>query len=258
MLGTPSVGPEEKISKVSGEEGPVVDRRKAERALHQLQAELLQHDQRRDEDEVKLADAVRQVSQLNQQLDALTQDLERMKTFSREQQSQIEGGLTLRVIHDAAAPFRYRLHEVAGADSEERTENESFITLVDEQDVPLAHATVDSANESLPGEAKRGTVKLTWATESARKLFEAPIQSFYNLRERQRVMYDYHLSHNHLSVERLNQHFAAGKIPGGMRIKKLPCPVCHPPLPGLRHGTASRGVVPVPWHTWHADPPGNA
>ena len=86
MLGTPSVGPEEKISKVSGEEGPVVDRRKAERALHQLQVELLQHDQRRDEDEVKLADAVRQVSQLNQQLDALTQDLERMKTFSREQQ----------------------------------------------------------------------------------------------------------------------------------------------------------------------------
>ena len=89
--------------------------------------------------------------------------------------SQIEGGLTLRVSHDAAAPFRYRVHEVAGADSEERTENESFITLVDEQDVPLAHATVDSANESLPGEAKRGTVKLTWATESARKLFEAPV-----------------------------------------------------------------------------------
>ena len=66
-------------------------------------------------------------------------------------------------------------------------------------------------------------------------------------------MYDYHLSHNHLSVERLNQLFAAGKIPGGMRIKKLPCPVCHPPLPGIHHGTATRGVVLVPWHTFHAD-----
>ena len=42
VLGTPSGSTKEKISKVSGEEGPVVDRRKAERALHQLQAELLQ------------------------------------------------------------------------------------------------------------------------------------------------------------------------------------------------------------------------
>ena len=62
--------------------------------------------------------------------------------------------MTLRVISDAAAPFRYRLQEVAGAESKDRTEIESFITLVDEHDVPLAHATVDSANESLPGEAK--------------------------------------------------------------------------------------------------------
>ena len=38
VLGTSSGGPEEKVSKISGEEGPVVDRRKAERALHQLQA----------------------------------------------------------------------------------------------------------------------------------------------------------------------------------------------------------------------------
>ena len=125
VLGTPSGGTGEKISKVSGEVGPVVDRRKAERALQQLQAELLQHDQRRDEDEAKIADAVRQVTQLNQQLDALSQDLERMKTFSREQQSQIEGGLTLRVISDAAAPFRYRLQEVAGTESKDRTEIES-------------------------------------------------------------------------------------------------------------------------------------
>ena len=84
VLGAPSESSGEKISKISGAEGPMVDRRKAERALQRLEAELLQHDQRRDEDEVKIADAVRQVTQLNQQLDALARDLDRMKTFSRE------------------------------------------------------------------------------------------------------------------------------------------------------------------------------
>ena len=166
----------------------------------------------------------------------------------------LNGRLTFRMVHDKSAPCKFRMEEIGvdGAEVESAVTAESVIRFIDEADVELAQAVVGPAGGSV--EDSYGGIHVTWRSEDARRRFEKPIQALYNHRQREQVMLNYHCTHNHLRLDLMNADVRAGKVPNGIVMHRLNCPVCHPPTPGMAAGGGSgvaRSVVKKPWHTFH-------
>ena len=226
----------------------------ADAALRKLTVDLAAQEQDRRVAETRIAEQEAELRKVNAELDALRLNFERQAEYCEDQAKMLNGRLTFRMVHDKSAPCKFRMEEIGvdGVEVESAVTAESVIRFIDEADVELAQAVVGPAGGS--DEDSYGGIHVTWRSEDARRRFEKPIQALYNHRQREQVMLNYHCTHNHLRLDLMNADVRAGKVPNGIVMHRLNCPVCHPPTPGMAAGGGSgvaRSVVKKPWHTFH-------